>query len=255
MVWPGGKTEGLQLLGIYGQNYKLAMLLALFTQAFRYGAEPFIFQQRGMLNAESKYARLTELYMLAALLGAVAVSLFLPVLSQLFLRAPAYREGSDVVLILLLANLFLGLYYNLSVWYKVTDNTRFGAWISVGGALITVLLNLLLIPRYGFYGCAWATAACYGSMCLATWGFGRKRYPVPYRWGFMASITLLALVWVLLSWTISRYWIIDPMTLAVEGADNKGWLSFVGLNIVLLLSYSAILWRLLKRGQPGLISA
>ena len=176
LVWPGGKEEGLGLLGVYGQNYKLAMLLALFTQAFRYGVEPFVFRESGAVDAQVKYAKLAHYYLIAALIGVLAVTLFLPVFSQQLLRSPTFREGSGVVPILLVANLMLGLYYNFSVWYKVTDRTQFGAYIGLGGAAITVALNLWLIPRYGYYGCAWATLICYTSMATAAVGLGQFRY-------------------------------------------------------------------------------
>jgi len=176
LLWSGGSDEGFALNGIYAQNYKLAMLLALFTQAFRYGAEPFFFRESGSKNAPENYARLAKYFLIAALLGCLVVALYLPAFSQLFLQGSEYRTGSDVVPILLMANLCLGMYYNFSVWYKVTDNTKFGAYISVGGAIITIVLLVLLIPKYGFYGCAWTTLICYAVMMKLTWWLGRKHY-------------------------------------------------------------------------------
>lgn len=233
LLWPGGKQEGLTLNGVYSQNYKLAMLLALFTQAFRYGAEPFFFREAGELGAEAKYASVARLYLTAALLGALAVAVFLPALSQQFLRDPAYRVGSDVVLVLLAANVCLGMYYNFSVWYKVTDATRVGAYISLGGAVVTIVLNVLLIPRYGFYGCAWATLACYGGMMAATYVLGQRRYPVPYEVGRMLRYTLLAT-----AIGVAVYRVVPTLTdrgmlqLAIEGGTAYAWAVAIGAGTI-----------------------
>ena len=255
LVWPGGKAEGLQLLGVYGQNYKLAMLLALFTQAFRYGVEPFVFRESGSEDARDKYARLAHYYLIAALVGVLTVTLFLPMFSQLFLRQPGYRTGSDVVPILLWANLLLGLYYNFSVWYKVTDATRWGAYIGVGGALVTVVLNLLLIPRYGFYGCAWATLICYGSMAAAALTFGQRRYRIPYPAGRMLGYVGLALALAGLSGWLSPKLARPVMHLAIGGGTPAEWLRFGGLGagllVVFLLVVSVVEGRSRRRALVG----
>ena len=234
-AWPGGARESEALLGIYAGNYKLAMLLALFTQAFRYGAEPFFFREAGELGAQAKYARVAEYFLVAALLGALAVTLFLPVLGRQFLGRVSYREALDVVPVLLAANLCLGMYYNFAVWYKVTDATRFGTYISVGGAAATVVLNLLLIPRFGFYGCAWATLACYGGMMVATYVLGQRRYPVPYALGRMGAYALGAVALGFAGWFASPYVTgEDVVGLAVDGAPPAAWAASVGLGVALL---------------------
>lgn len=195
MVWllPGTAEENQTQLGIYGANYKLAMILALFTQAFRYGAEPFFFKQKKEGNARNIYALVAYYFFLFGLLGFLGVSLFIEVFKY-FLGDPAYWEGLDVVPVLLLANLFLGMYYNFSVWYKLTDRTRYGAWISVGGAIITIGLNIWWIPEFGFRGAAWATLICYAAMMIATLIVGRRFYPVPYQINKMTGYFLLAIV-------------------------------------------------------------
>ncbi len=242
LVWPGGVEEGLALLGVYGQNYKLAMLLALFTQAFRYGVEPFVFRESGSSDAREKYAKLAHYYLIAALIGVLAVTLFLPVFSQLFLRAPVFREGSDVVPVLLLANLMLGLYYNFSVWYKVTDNTRFGAYIGLGGAAITVVLNLVLIPRYGFYGCAWATLVCYTSMATAAVGLGQQRYAIPYPSGRMLMYSAVALGVMGLSWGLAPKLAKPVLEMCVSGGTFGEWGALLIFNSVLLSGFAALVW-------------
>ena len=242
LLWPGGKIEGLELLGVYGQNYKLAMILALFTQAFRYGAEPFFFRESGSTEAPENYARLAKYFLIAALIGFLVVSLFLPVFSQLFLRDEAFRIGSDVVPILLLANLCLGMYYNFSVWYKVTDKTKIGAYISVGGAIITIVLNIILIPQYGFYGCAWTTLVCYLTMMGASWWLGRKYYPIPYDLKAMWGYTFLALI------IFGAYWQLSPklgsrvLDLAVSGGTATAWITNIGLGAVGILLFTGAVW-------------
>ncbi len=242
LLWPGGIEEGLELLGVYGQNYKLAMLLALFTQAFRYGAEPFFFRESGSKEAPENYARLARYFLIAALFGFLAVSLYLPVFSQVFLRKPEFRIGSDVVPILLLANLCLGMYYNFAVWYKVTDKTKIGAYISVGGAMITILLNIILIPKFGFYGCAWTTLICYAVMMKTSWWLGRKHYPIPYdikaMWGYTAFAVAI----------FGSYWLLSPklgtgvLELAVSGGSTAIWAANLGLATAGLASFALVVW-------------
>lgn len=242
LLWSGGSEEGYALNGIYAQNYKLAMLLALFTQAFRYGAEPFFFRESRSVNAPENYAKLAKYFLIAALLGCLVVSLYLPVFSQLFLQASQYRVGSDVVPILLLANLCLGMYYNFSVWYKVTDNTKYGAYISVGGAIITIILLVLLIPKYGFYGCAWTTLICYAFMMKATWWIGRKYYPIPYdikaMWGYTAFAIAIFV----------SYWLLSPklgssvLDLAVEGGSTITWAKNLALATFGMVLFIAMAW-------------
>lgn len=242
LIWPGGKEEGLELLGVYGQNYKLAMLLALFTQAFRYGAEPFFFRESGSKDAKENYARLARYFLIVALVGFLVVSLFLPAFSQLFLRDESYRVGSDVVPILLLANLCLGMYYNFSVWYKVTDQTKYGAYISVSGAIITIVLNLVLIPKFGFYGCAWTTLICYALMMKAVWWLGRKHYPIQYDLKAMWGYTAFALA------IFAMYWLLSPklgtsvLDLAIAGGSVSIWAMNLGLGAAGIISFLLVVW-------------
>lgn len=242
LLWPGGIEEGLELLGVYGQNYKLAMLLALFTQAFRYGAEPYFFRESGSKDAPENYARLARYFLIVALTGFLVVSLFLPAFSQFFLRKPEFRIGSDVVPILLLANLCLGMYYNFSVWYKVTDKTKIGAYISVSGAIITIVLNFLLIPKYGFYGCAWTTVVCYAFMMTVAWLLGRKHYPIPYDIKGMWRYTALAMA------IFGGYWLLSPklgtsvLDLAVSGGSISIWALNLGLGAAGIFAFILVVW-------------
>ncbi|MDT8406973.1 MAG: oligosaccharide flippase family protein [Methylococcales bacterium] len=175
---PYDAATNLKMLGIYGACYKLAMLMSLFVQAFRYAGEPFFFRMAGHRQARTDYARVMTLFVIAGCVIFLGVTLYLPWF-QYFI-GPEYRAGLTVVPILLMANLLLGVYVNLSLWYKLSDRTLLGAGVSLLGALLTVVLNLAWIPRFGYVGSAWATLLSYGAMVLISWVLGRVFYPVPY---------------------------------------------------------------------------
>lgn len=165
-------------VGIYSACYKISVFMTIFIQAFRFAAEPFFFAQSSQTNARSMYADVMKYFVIACLFIFLGIMLYLDIV-QYFVGA-AFRVGLGVVPVLLLANLFLGIYFNLSIWYKLTGQTMVGAWISLAGAAITIVLNLLLIPVMGYHGSAWATLACYFSMMVISWRVGKKHYPVPY---------------------------------------------------------------------------
>lgn len=175
---PYDLKENLRILGVYGACYKLSILMTLFVQAFRYAGEPFFFAYAGRADARKAYAMVLRFFVIFCVFIFLLVTLFLDVF-QYFVGAD-YREGLDVVPILLMANLFLGIYVNLSIWYKLTDRTGMGAWVSMMAALITIGLNFWWIPLIGYRGAAWAHLACYGGMAMASWLLGRHYYPVPY---------------------------------------------------------------------------
>lgn len=175
---PGSITFKEEQVGIYSACYKLSLLISLFTQAFRMGAEPFFFKQAEGLNPQRTYARVMKFFVITVTLMFLLVSLFLPVFK--YFVGKNYWVGLAVVPILLLANMFLGIYYNLSIWYKLGNKTKAGAWITITGAVITIIINRLFIPRYSFMACAWATFFCYGSMMVISFVWGQKEYRVPY---------------------------------------------------------------------------
>ena len=170
-------------LGIFGAAYKLSIFMTLAIQAFRYAAEPFFFTRAKDEDSRSLFSKVMHGYILFASFTLILISLNLDIIGKLFLRSEAYREGLVVVPILLLANLFLGVYYNLSVWFKLTDKTYFGTIISLTGALITIILNFILIPYIGYLGSAFATLACYTTMAIINFYIGQRHYPVPYEVG------------------------------------------------------------------------
>ncbi len=172
------KSTAMAQLGIYGACYKVSILMTLFIQAFRFAAEPFFFKQAENRNAPDVYAKVMRYFVLACLLIFLCCSLFLNDI-MLFVGND-FREGAKIVPVLLMANLFLGIFYNLSVWYKITDQTKYGAYISLIGAVITIVLNILLVPTFGYMGAAWATLVCYVVIAWISYIWGQKHFPVPY---------------------------------------------------------------------------
>lgn len=167
-------------VGIYGACYKLSLVITLFIQAFRFAAEPFFFAQAKEKNSKNTYAVVMNYFVWVCGLILAASLLFTKELGALFLRNEAYFEGLKILPLLLWANLFLGIYYNLSIWYKLSDKNKIGAKISLIGAALTLILNFILIPFMGYYGAALATMLVYLVMMLISFYQGKKHYPVPY---------------------------------------------------------------------------
>lgn len=168
-------------LGLYGAFYKLSILMTLFIQTFRFAAEPFFFAQANNKNSKTVYADVMKYFTIIMAVIFLGVTIFYDIIKG-FLGSEYHDErGFLVVSILLLANLFLGIYYNLSIWYKLTEKTKYGAYLSLFGAIITLILNFILIPKIGFVGSAWATLICYFSMTVASYYIGKKHFPIPYQ--------------------------------------------------------------------------
>ena len=167
-------------VGKYAACYKLALFMTLFATAFRMGIEPFFFSHSTTENPRKAYARITDYFIVLGSIILLAVVVYADVLKLIFVRNPAYWEAMSVVPLIVLANFFLGIYHNLSVWYKVTDQTKFGAYISLIGALLTIIINYALIPSMSYRASAIATLVAYGSMMVLSFYFGKKYYPVPY---------------------------------------------------------------------------
>lgn len=184
--------EGLRATGIYGANYKLSVLMLLFIQAFRYAAEPFFFNHAKDNDKRHIYATVMNYFTLVCLALFLTVTLYIDVFKHFINNR--YWEGLHVVPVLLLANMFLGMYYNLSIWYKLSDNTNKGAMISTTGAVITILANIILVPLLGYTGSAWATLICYVSMAVICYVMGAKYYPIPYQVGRLLGYIGFALV-------------------------------------------------------------
>ncbi|NOZ46048.1 MAG: oligosaccharide flippase family protein [Chlorobi bacterium] len=168
----------MKIVGIYGANYKLAVLMTLFIQMFRYAAEPFFFAKSKEKNSKQMYAVVMKYFIIIGLFIFLGVMLFIDIVK--YFIDVKFHEGLMIVPIVLAANLFLGIYYNLSVWYKLTNNTKYGAFISITGAIITIVLNFILIPKIGYVGSAWATFICYFSMMSLSYFVGKKFFYIQY---------------------------------------------------------------------------
>lgn len=164
--------------GIYGANYKLAVIMTLFIQAFRYAFEPFFFAQAKENNSKQVYADVLKYFVIFGLLIFLGVMFYMDIVKILI--DSSYHEGLGIVPYVLLANFFFGIFFSLSLWYKLTDKTRYGAYIAIIGSIITIVLNLVLVPKIGYYGAAYAVVACFVTMTLISYILGQKHYPVPY---------------------------------------------------------------------------
>ncbi len=177
---PGNNMEvKKELIGIYAANYKLAILITMFIQAFKLGAEPFFFKQAEGKDPQRTYARIMKLFVILLCFMFLFVSLYLNIW-KIFLRKPVYYPGMKIVPVLLLANMFLGIYYNLTIWFKLTDKTRSGAIITLITAAATFFFNWWWIPVFGYFGAALATMVCYFIQMAICYAWGQKHYPIPY---------------------------------------------------------------------------
>ena len=188
---PYDLNTNLKMLGIYGACYKLSILMSLFIQAFRYAAEPFFFAYADKSDARQVYADVLKYFVIFCVAIFLLVTLFLDFFQ--YFVGKEFRAGLEVVPILLMANLCLGVYVNLSIWYKLTDRTLMGAGVSVAGALLTIALNWYWIPVLGYVGSAWATLVCYASMAFISYSLGQYYYPVAYQVKRVLAYILLGL--------------------------------------------------------------
>ncbi|HEX2607753.1 MAG TPA: oligosaccharide flippase family protein [Flavisolibacter sp.] len=193
--WTTAPTPELAKIevGTYSACYKLSILITLSVQAFRMAAEPFFFSVSTGQQPQRIYARVMKFFVITVCFMFLFVVLFLDIW-QYFIQSAEFRKGLGVVPILLLANMFLGIYYNLSIWYKLSNKTMAGAYITLIGALITLIINYLFIPHYGYMACAWATFFCYGSMMVVSFIWGQKSYRVPYPWKKLVAYILICVL-------------------------------------------------------------
>ena len=175
---PESDSFAMSQLGIYSANYKLAMLMSLFIQMFRYAAEPFFFQNKDDKNNKNLYAKATKFFAIFAFAIFLFVMFYIDIFK--YFIGKEYYDGLNVVPILLLANLFLGIFFNLSMWYKLNDMTRYGTYLTLIGSVITITLNFILIPYIGYVGSAIATLVCYAIQMIISYFWGQKYYKIPY---------------------------------------------------------------------------
>ncbi len=195
------KVDAMMQLGIYGACYKLSIIMTLFIQTFRYAAEPFFFNHATKENPQLVYADVMKYFVIVCSFIFLGVMLYIDLVK--YFIGPDYRSGLGVVPILLMANLCLGVFYNLSIWYKLTSQTIWGAWLSGIGAVITLGFNFWLIPIMGYMGAAWTTLICYASIMILSYFIGQKHYPVPYNiTSFFFYISLSIILWILSRFTL-----------------------------------------------------
>lgn len=226
----------MEQLGIYGANYKIAIVMVMFTQAFRYAYEPFIFAQHKDNDKTQAYADAMKYFIIFGLLIFLGVMFFLDIL-RYFIK-PIYFSGLKVVPIVMLAELFFGIFFNLSLWYKLTDRTQWGAYFSIFGLVITVTINVLFVPYLyhhttipPYMACAWAAFACYFAMMVVSWFIGQHYYPIKYDLKTIGKYFILALA----LYTVGMYVTFDNLLLRL------------GFRTVLLIAY---LGYLLKTDLP-----
>jgi O-antigen/teichoic acid export membrane protein len=185
-------------VAIYSACYKLSILITLFIQAFRMGAEPFFFKQAEGQNPQKVYARVMKFFVITITTMFLVVAMYIDIWKYFLSTDPEklkiYWTGLKVVPILLLANMFLGIYYNLSIWYKLTHKTIAGAYITLMGAAITLIINFIFIPYFSYMACAWATFFCYGSMMVISFIWGQKDYRIPYAWKKLCAYIVIVVL-------------------------------------------------------------
>jgi O-antigen/teichoic acid export membrane protein len=219
-------------VGIYSACYRLSLLITVFVQAFRMGAEPFFFRQSVEESAQRTYARVMKFFVILACGIFLFVMLYIDVLKY-FVQDPTMWVGLKIVPILLFANMFVGIYYNLSIWYKLSSNSRPGAYITLIGAAITIVVNYVFIPFFGYMASAWATCICYATIMVISYLWGQKVYPVPY-----ATKKLLAYMVIVL--------LVYFVFLAL-GSLSPNLVYRLGLGTVLLLAYVVFILRVERR--------
>ena len=205
-VYPDAEGASVQL-GIYGAASKIAMIMAMLTQAFRYAYEPFVFGKSRDKDNRETYAAAMKYFIIFTLLAYLAVMFYLDLLKHLIGRD--YWEGLRVVPIVMAAEICMGVYFNLSFWYKLIDQTRWGAYFSLTGCAVLVVLNVLFIPRYGYMACAWAGLAGYGVAMLLSYIVGQRKYPIRYDlWNIGLYVVLAAVLYALAVWVpIENLWL------------------------------------------------
>ena len=231
------------LMGAYAACYKLGVFMTLFVQAFKLGAEPFFFNRSTHPNAKSNYAMIMKYFVILGAIGLLFVVFYIDFFKDLLIRNSSYWEALSIVPLILIANLCLGIYHNLSVWYKLTNKTRYGMYISIFGASITIAFNWIMIPVIGFMASAWATLAAYGTMMLISYQLGKKYYPVPYAIKRISGYLVLSIVFSL----VSFYWL--------RNLFYSEKVLLYGLNTLLLFVFLAIVFYLERKELSSILKS
>ena len=223
-IYPG--EDAKMQLGIYGAASKIAMIMAMITQAFRYAYEPFVFGGAKEKDSRETYAKGMRYFLVFTLLAYLCVLAYLPVLR--YIISPEYWDGLRVVPIVMAAEILMGVYFNLSFWYKLSDRTLWGAVFSGVGCAVLIGVNLVLVPRIGYMGCAWGGVAGYGSAMLLSYLVGQKYEPVNYRVPvLLAYVALTAALSLLVLWS----------------GDHLGRAGSLALNTLAVLAFAGVVFR------------
>ena len=193
MIFPlvyGDAEEGKVQLGIYGACVKIAMIMAMITQAFRYAYEPFVFGKAADKNSKQTYATAMKFFIIFTLLAFLCVIGYMDILKRII--SPDYWEGLRVVPIVMAAEIMMGVYFNLSFWYKLIDRTIWGTWFSLAGCAVLIAVNIAFIPRYGYMACAWGGFAGYATSMILSWWVGQKKNPIDYPMKSIGAYVLIA---------------------------------------------------------------
>ena len=222
---PGSISAREAEVGIYNACYKLSILITLFIQAFRLGAEPFFFKQAEGDNPQKTYARVMKFFVITVCITFLIITLFIPLWRGFISKD--YWAGLGVVPILVLANMCLGIYYNLSIWYKLSNRTSAGATITFIGAGITFLINFLFIPHFSYMASAWATLACYASMMVISFIWGQKAYYVPYAWKKLLAYMVIVIIVFFIHKGITSFWNNEVFSLTLGAIFTLAFIYFV----------------------------
>lgn len=233
-VSPANEATREFQLGVFGANYKLAVLITIFIQVFRMAAEPFFFNQSRHEGAQKMYARVMKFFVIACCFMFLVIALFLETWKVLIAsKHKEYAEGLHIVPILSMGSIFLGIYYNLSVWYKLTNKNMMGAYITIAGAVLTIVLNVLLIPSFDYTGAAWATFFCYFFMMVISYVLGQKYYRIPYPKKKLITYLVIVTLMYILHEVIARS--MDPHASHYKLIYYGTSLLFMGLFTLLIM--------------------
>ena len=231
IIFPFIYGEGSSVpLGIYGASIKIAMIMAMITQAFRYAYEPFVFGSAADKNSKEMYAKAMKYFIIFTLLAFLCVIGYMNILK--YIIGPSYWEGLKVVPIVMAAEIMMGIYFNLSFWYKLTDQTLWGALFSGIGCLVLFGVNIMFIPKFSYMACAWAGFAGYGAAMVLSYIVGQKKYPIKYPLKDIVMYVCLA--------------VILYVCMSCANVHLSTWPA-IGINTVLILAFCAVI---IKRDFP-----
>ena len=203
LVYPDRAVADIEL-GVYGSCVKIAMIMAMITQAFRYAYEPIVFAKSKDADKTEYYASAMKYFLIFTLLAFLCVVGWMPLLQ--YIIGAEYREGLGVVPIVMAAEIMMGVYFNLSFWYKLIDKTIYGAWFSLAGCLVLLVVNILFIPTYGYWACAWGGVAGYGTSMVLSYVVGQKKNPIPYPMrSIMTYVLMTVILTVMMDWSTEHF--------------------------------------------------